>query len=383
MALNILEMLTDALGDEIVNQASAYLGESKAGTQAGLSMILPALLGGLANKGSTVDGAGSLLDVLRGPDVDSGLLGNLAGLFSGGMRTESLVSLGSSLVKGLLGEKAAALAGTVASLTGLKSSSSSNLLYMAAPLIFGFLKKLVGEQNLDASGLMRLLAGQLGFLKGAVDERVAGVLGLGSLLETKMPRPAETPRTAGRTALQAVDEEAPSSLRKVLPFLLAIAAALTAFMAIRSCKPDGQPVAVAPAPVVAPVPTPTPAPVRAAPAPAPAPAPVVAALPAKVYFAVGSAVLDDAAKKTIAQVAATAKAQGQAVDLTGYTDQTGSVAGNKALAKRRAQAIKGALTAAGVPAAKINMKPPLTITGTTTGSGSDAEARRVEISVAK
>jgi outer membrane protein OmpA-like peptidoglycan-associated protein len=342
-------------------------------------MILPALLGGLANKGSTADGAGNLLDMLRGPDVDSGLLGNLAGLFSGGTRTESLVSLGTSLVKGLLGEKAAALAGTVASLTGLKTSSSSNLLYMAAPLIFGLLKKLVGEQNLDASGLMRLLAGQLGFLKGAVDERVAGVLGFGSLLDTKAPRPAETPRTAGRTALQAVDEEAPSSLRKVLPFLLAIAAALTAFMAIRSCKPDGQPVAVAPAPVVAPAPAPTPAPVPVA----PAPAPVVAALPAKVYFAVGSAVLDDAAKKTIAQVAVTVKAQGQAVDLTGYTDQTGNVAANKELAKRRAQAIKGALTAAGVAAAKINMKPPLTITGTTTGSGSDAEARRVEISVAK
>jgi outer membrane protein OmpA-like peptidoglycan-associated protein len=379
MALNILEMLTDALGDEMVNQASQYLGESKAGTQAGLSMILPALLGGLANKASTADGAGSLLDMLRGSNVDSGMLGNLAGLFSGGTRTESLVGLGTSLVKGLLGEKGAALAGTVASLTGLKSSSSSNLLYMAAPLIFGFLKKLVGEQNLDASGLMRLLAGQLGFLRGAVDERVAGVLGLGSLLDTQAPRPAETPRTAGRTALQAVDEEAPSSLRKVLPFLLAIAAALTAFMAIRSCKPDGQPVAVAPAPVVAPVPTPAPVPVT----PTPAPAPVVAALPAKVYFAVGSAVLDDAAKKTIAQVAAAVNPQGRAVDLTGYTDQTGNVAANKELAKRRAQAIQGALTAAGVAAAKINMKPPLTITGTTTGSGSDAEARRVEISLAK
>ena len=97
----------------------------------------------------------------------------------------------------------------------------------------------------------------------------------------------------------------------------------------------------------------------------------------------GSAVLDDTAKKTIAQVAAAVKAQGQAVDLTGYTDQTGNAAANKALAKRRAQAIKGALTAAGVAAAKINMKPPLTITGTTTGSGSNAEARRVEISAAR
>ncbi|MGY6215910.1 DUF937 domain-containing protein [Methylolobus aquaticus] len=387
MALNILEMLTDALGDELVKQASEYLGESKAGTQAGLSMILPALLGGLVKQGSTTDGAGSLLETLTGSNVDSGLLGNLAGLFSGGTRTESLVGLGTSLVKGLLGEKAAALAGTVASLTGLKSSSSSNLLYMAAPLLFGFLKKLIGEQNLDASGLMRLLAGQLGFLKGTMDERVAGVLGLGSLLDTKAPRPAGMPRTAGRTALEAVDEEAPSSLRKVLPFLLAIAAALTAFMAIRSCKPDVEPVAVAPAPVAATAPAPAPAPVPA-PKPAlvpaaPAPAPVVAVLPAKVYFAVGSAVLDDTAKKTIAQVAAAVKAQDQAVDLTGYTDQTGNAAANKALAKRRAQAIKGALTAAGVAAEKINMKPPLTITGTTTGSGSNAEARRVEISAAR
>jgi hypothetical protein len=38
------------------------------------------------------------------------------------------------------------------------------------------------------------------------------------------------------------------------------------------------------------------------------------------------------------------------------------------------------LLAAGVPDGSINMKPPMAIT--TTGSGTDAEARRVEISKA-
>jgi len=383
MAINILEMLTDALGDELATQASEFLGESKAGTQSALGMLLPALLGGLVKKGSTAEGAGGLLETLAGTNIDSGLLGNLAGLFSGGVRTESLVGLGTSLVKGLFGEKAGALAGTIASLTGMKSSSGSNLLYMAAPLVFGLIKKLVGEQNLDASGLMRLLGGQLGFLKGALDPRLAGVLGLGSLLGEPVKRVADAPRRVEPYIPETLDAPA-SGLRRILPFLLAIAAALVAFFALRSCKPDGE-VAVAPVPTPAPVTAPAPAPVAApTPAPVPAPAPVVASmLPAKIYFAVGSAALDDAAKKTIAQVAEAVKSQGQAIDLTGYTDQTGNAASNKALAKRRAVAIRNALTAGGVPAARINMKPPLTITGTTTGSGSNAEARRVEISVAK
>jgi cytochrome c5 len=119
----------------------------------------------------------------------------------------------------------------------------------------------------------------------------------------------------------------------------------------------------------------------AAPA-APAPAPVAAApgaLPAKVFFDTGKAGLTAAGQKTIEEAVATLKASATAqVDITGYTDKTGNVAQNLELAKQRAVNVRTALEKAGIPRDRINMRPPIE----TTGSGNDAEARRVEINLA-
>ena len=47
------------------------------------------------------------------------------------------------------------------------------------------------------------------------------------------------------------------------------------------------------------------------------------------------------------------------------------------LARKRAQAVKDAMTAAGVPDSQIDMVKPIV----TTGSGDLAEARRVEVAI--
>lgn len=111
-----------------------------------------------------------------------------------------------------------------------------------------------------------------------------------------------------------------------------------------------------------------------------APAPAVAAgLPAKLYFDVGKAELSATATAAIQGAIALLKADAaRGVDITGYTDKTGNVAQNLELAKQRAVNVRAALETAGIPRDRITMKPPVE----TTGSGSDAEARRVEISLA-
>lgn len=61
--------------------------------------------------------------------------------------------------------------------------------------------------------------------------------------------------------------------------------------------------------------------------------------------------------------------------VTGFTDRTGNPDQNLELAKERAQAVKDGLVAEGLNESEVVMKPPSFVTG----SGSDAEARRVEI----
>jgi outer membrane protein OmpA-like peptidoglycan-associated protein len=68
------------------------------------------------------------------------------------------------------------------------------------------------------------------------------------------------------------------------------------------------------------------------------------------------------------------------VDISGYADPSGNVEQNLELAKQRAMTVRDALKAAGVAEDRIVLKKPETVI---VGAGKDAEARRVEISVAK
>ncbi|WP_110421523.1 cytochrome c oxidase subunit II [Burkholderia vietnamiensis] len=104
--------------------------------------------------------------------------------------------------------------------------------------------------------------------------------------------------------------------------------------------------------------------------------PAAAAAVSTVYFETGKSVLPADAKAAIAAAADYAKAHPDAkLALSGFTDKSGSADANAELAKRRAQAVRDALKAAGVAEDHIVLKKPETITG-----GADAkEARRVEI----
>lgn len=96
----------------------------------------------------------------------------------------------------------------------------------------------------------------------------------------------------------------------------------------------------------------------------------------KFYFASGSAALASGANEALAD-AVKAVADGKRLLVSGFHDATGDAAKNAELAKQRAMAVGDALKALGVADDKVELKKPEEMTGT----GSNAEARRVEVSV--
>lgn len=96
----------------------------------------------------------------------------------------------------------------------------------------------------------------------------------------------------------------------------------------------------------------------------------------KFYFATGKAEVASGANDALAGVAKSVEAGKKAV-VSGFTDATGDAATNEELAKQRALAVRDALKAAGIAEDKIELKKPETLTA----SGSNAEARRVEVSL--
>ncbi len=150
----------------------------------------------------------------------------------------------------------------------------------------------------------------------------------------------------------------------------------------------------APAPAPAPAPEPAPAPVAApapviapAPAPEPAPAPMVKIVldEAVLHFANGKSDISAEGAQAIRKVAASLKAYQGAYTLvvTGHTSSVGSAAFNRALSKRRADAVAKVLVDDGIPAAAIQTAgagPDQPLADNKTKAG-QARNRRVEIDV--
>lgn len=99
----------------------------------------------------------------------------------------------------------------------------------------------------------------------------------------------------------------------------------------------------------------------------------------KVYFDTGLSALpaDAAATVAAAKAALAAAPAGSKLVLSGFHDATGDPARNAELAKERAKAVRAALVAAGVDATRLALRKP----ESTTGSGDEREARRVEVRV--
>jgi outer membrane protein OmpA-like peptidoglycan-associated protein len=375
---NLLSLAQDALGGDFSKLAAQLIGESPTATQRALTSLLPAVIGCIAQKGSTTQGAASLMSLLNGANLDTSVLGNIGSLFSGGGSGASdLMQTGaSSLVPAIFGDRSGGLANALSSSSGMKSSSATNLIAIVVPIVLTFLKKLVGDRELSATSLSSLLASQGPSLQGALVSRITAALGFpssGAFLDKDIAidrtRRAGAPlagsaATVGGAAMSAggaAMAEARPALARAAPWLIAAAIAFLLWLFL-------WPKAQAPSPAQTPM---SQVPVSLATTPG------FAGFPAKVYFDTGSASVGVAGSQTIMAVADAIKSDNARVVVTGYTDRSGDSAQNEELAKTRAMAVRDALRAAGVMEANIEMQPPLFVEA---GAGpASAEGRRVEI----
>jgi outer membrane protein OmpA-like peptidoglycan-associated protein len=186
-------------------------------------------------------------------------------------------------------------------------------------------------------------------------------------------RPTDTVRPVYAAGVAAATPPR-SGLMRWLPWLILLAAlALLLWWFMGRPKP--------PPPVEAPAAATAPA-VEAPAVPAPAAIPaIVPGLPQNVYFDTDSFVVSaDGQKAITAALDEIKKDAGAKIAVTGYTDKTGDQKANEELAKNRAKAVRDALTAAGVPVANIEMRPPVFVEIGANAPAGDPSARRVEIS---
>ncbi len=175
MSFNLVDAAKGLFTNDLIGKASSFLGESENGVSKAIGGIVPTVLSGLINKADTHDGANKVAQ-LAGEQYRSGLLDNLGSVFSGG--GSSLLNTGTGLLSSLFGNKGDTISSLISGFSGIKSSSATSLLSLAAPAILGLLGRHASSNNLSAGGLASLLSSQ----KNAVAAATPPGLNLNSIL---------------------------------------------------------------------------------------------------------------------------------------------------------------------------------------------------------
>lgn len=372
MSFDILESLNSALGGSITRQLGTALEESEDTVRSGVRALGPTMLAGLMHRATTPSGAADLLRAVNDEHIDSGIVGKLGGILGNRGSLESVRGLGESLTGTVFGNNSGAVTNAVSQVAGMRPGSVFSLLSFALPVVFGMLRKQVAAQGMDSSGLASLLSSQRRSLeKVGLDSRITTALGFGSLSSLLGAAPAVASAIPAYSSPPERQKVAPvyetTRKRGWLPWAVAasVAALAVLLMMNRGNERGVNQTAGTTQGVVSPEPA------------APDRIRLASSEPTKVYFKSGEAAIDSVDREKIASIAQSAKGQDRNLAVTGYTDATGDMNHNLELAKDRADAVKDALVAEGVAESKIVMDPPATVTG----SGTEDEARRVDIAV--
>jgi OmpA-OmpF porin, OOP family len=183
MATDILGMVTEALGTDVVHKISGSVGESQQNTQKALGAAVPAILAGMLGQASGGgSGLSSLIGLLTSGKIDMGLLTNLGSMLHGGSASH-LMDLGRTVLTGALGDKVGHVENTIATQSGVQVSSASSLMSIAGPLVLAAIGKTLGASP-SVGALTSLLTSQKASIMGALPG------GLGSLLAAAPPAAA-------------------------------------------------------------------------------------------------------------------------------------------------------------------------------------------------
>ncbi len=221
---NLVEMAKSYFNHDLVNKASANLGESEGGITKALAALVPSIIGGMADKASTPEGANAIAQMATAEHKD-GILDVIGGFFHSD-NNSNLLSKGSGLISGLFGNggQSNMLTNLISSFAGVKASSAGSLLSLALPTILGLFGRHTAENNISASGISSVLADQK---KLAMSALPAG-FSLSSLTGAAPSAIKQTVDTAHST-YQAAEEKAGGGMKWLLPLLLLAGIAVAAY----------------------------------------------------------------------------------------------------------------------------------------------------------
>jgi Bacterial protein of unknown function (DUF937)/Protein of unknown function VcgC/VcgE (DUF2780) len=233
MAIDLIDLAKRQLTPDMVDQLSAYTGESGPATSKALSGSVPTMLAGMLNSAAAPGGLTRLIDLFGQGRHDGSILSAIPAQLSGS-GLDRLISSGSSILGSLFGTRQDAVTGVIASSSAVRQSSAGSLLSVAAPMVLGLIgRQLSATGGVTMSSLKDLLLGQRNAVVANAPPGLASALGLSDLGSLGSNLAAEVP------AVPQPALETPRS-RSWMPLMIGVAAVVVLLLLIPLLRGPGR-----------------------------------------------------------------------------------------------------------------------------------------------
>src|SRR5262249_20433405 len=144
-------------------------------------------------------------------------LENVGSLLGGGSATSGMLNTGQQLLGKIFGNNASSVAESVGKFGGVRGSSATKLMSMAAPLVMGVLGKRIATQKLDSSGLANLLLSEKSDIAAATPAGVSQLLSAGPSVVSSSRTVTHEADVSSPTHLEHFVERGPTLERPTAP----------------------------------------------------------------------------------------------------------------------------------------------------------------------
>lgn len=171
---NLMNSTQNFMTPDFFSKASALLGQPVDKIQSGLKSVIPTFLMGLVNKGSSPQGASSIVNLVNSNNLTTSVA-------PANINDPEYVHKGENVLNGIFGSNLNSVTSTLGQTTGLGSSSITKLLSVIAPMIMGVVGSKIKSENLNASGVQNFFSQQKSTISGFIPGGLTGMMGLGSV----------------------------------------------------------------------------------------------------------------------------------------------------------------------------------------------------------
>jgi len=252
--MNLVEMIGKYVSPEMLSKIGSTAGLGSDESKKVASGAVPLVATGIAQLGSTEEGAGRLLDLARQSGAED-MAGRFGEMIGSDESRRAVEERGGGILSSLFGSKWDGILDLLSTQTGASRTGTQSFLAMLAPLALGVLGRHARNQGLSAGGLSSMLAGQSGLLANMLPGGLGKLLGGGVPgVETREPSRAEAERPREVTPVVQRARVPPVQPRRSgMPAVLGLVGiALVAWALLRGRKPEVQPQATAPETAVSP-----------------------------------------------------------------------------------------------------------------------------------